>query len=189
MLADFAQLEPVVHRTLVKLAAKGITLTGIGPVDAEFGKVTIYATDGGRLAVGVETKVKARNGLIGAAHGEIWLSAVPYNEVNSQVVRVRDLRIAGRTDNKAVNLLFSLFDDAVVQERIRAALTHDFAKDYEKVLLAARKATSGRREGGFVLSADISSVENGPIKVTGQGLFLPVRALGTANIRYTPLRR
>jgi hypothetical protein len=189
VLADFAQLEPVVHRTLVKLAAKGITLTGIGPVDAEFGKVTIYATDGGRLAVGVETKVKARNGLIGAAHGEIWLSAVPYNEVNSQVVRVRDLRIAGRTDNKAVNLLFSLFDDATVRERIHAALTHDFAKDYEKVLLAARKATSGRREGGFVLSADISSVENGPIKVTGQGLFLPVRALGTANIRYTPLRR
>ncbi|MGY4398701.1 hypothetical protein ACVWZA_003909 [Sphingomonas sp. UYAg733] len=189
VLADFAQLEPVVHRALGKLAAKGITLTGIGPVDAEFGKVTIYATEGGRLAVGVQTKVKARGGLIGAAHGEIWLSAVPYNEVNSQVVRVRDLRIAGRTDSKAVNLLFSLFDDETVQARIRAGLTHDFASDYEKVLLAARKATSGRREGGFVLSADITSVENGPIKVTGQGLFLPVRALGTANIRYTPLRR
>ena len=38
VLADYEQLEPVVLRALRKLAAKGITLKGIGAVDAEFMK-------------------------------------------------------------------------------------------------------------------------------------------------------
>src|SRR5690606_4796853 len=54
VLADYAQLEPVVERALGKLAKKGITLPALGPVDAEFGKVTIYATEGGRIAVGIK---------------------------------------------------------------------------------------------------------------------------------------
>ncbi|MEG3085970.1 DUF4403 family protein [Sphingomonas sp. PB4P5] len=189
VLADYAQLEPVVQRALRKLAAKGITLTGIGPVDADFGKVTIYATTGGYLAVGVETKVKARNGVLPATRGEIWLSALPYNEENSQIVQARDVRIAGRSDSSAVNLLISLFDDDTVQARIRGALRHDFARDYQKVLVAARKAVAGHREGDFILSADVTSVRNGAVKVTGQGLFLPVQATGTANIRFAPRRQ
>lgn len=189
VLADFAQLEPVVQRTLRKLAAKGIVLKGIGPVDAGFGRVTIYATDGGRLAVGVKTRVKPRNGLLGATTGEVWLSALPYNEPGSQVVRVRDLQIAGDSDSVTIDLLFRLFNNAGVQQQIRAGLAHDFAGDYQKVLRAARGAIAGHREGDFILSATVTSVRNGPIKVTGQGLFLPVEAEGSANIRYAPLGR
>ena len=58
VLADYAQLEPVVARALRKLAAKGITLKGVGPVDATFGKVTIYATTDSHLAVGVQASAK-----------------------------------------------------------------------------------------------------------------------------------
>ncbi|MEN2787934.1 DUF4403 family protein [Sphingomonas qilianensis] len=188
VLADYAQLEPVVQRALRKLAAKGIDLAGIGPVDAQFGKVTIYATENGYIAVGVQTKVKARSGVLPATSGEIWLSALPYNAENSQIVRARDVRIAGRSDSQAVNLLISLFDDVGVQANIRDALTHDFARDYNKVLIAARRAIAGHREGDFVLSADITDVRNGPIRVTGQGLFLPVQVAGTANIRFAPKR-
>jgi len=186
VLADFRQLEPVVERALGKLAAKGIDLAGIGPVDAQFGKVTIYATTGGRLAVGIQATVKPRRGLLGPTHGEMWLSAIPYNDANSQAVHVRDLRIAGRTDSKAVNLLMALFDDSAVQASIRDGLTHDFAGDYAKVLVAARRAIAAHREGDFVLSADVTDVDNGTLAVTGQGLFLPVRARGVANIRFAP---
>jgi hypothetical protein len=189
VLADFAQLEPVVERTLVKLAKKGIVLKGIGPVDAEFGKVTIYATEGGRLAVGITATARARRSALTETHGEVWLSAIPYNEVDSQLIRVRDLKIATRTDRKAVDLLISLVADPQVLEQIRLALTHDFVGDYDKVLVAARKAIAQRREGDFLLSAQADSVSNGLLKVTGQGLFLPVQVTGSASIAYSPLRR
>ena len=94
VLADYAQLEPVVRRALLKRAAKGITLTGIGPVDVQFGKVTIYATTGGRLAVGVFAKAKAKRSSLLSTKGEVWLTALPYNVANSQLVRVRDVAIA-----------------------------------------------------------------------------------------------
>ncbi len=186
VLADYAQLEPVVQRTLQKLAAKGINLKGIGPVDAQFGKVTIYATDGGHLAIGVETKVKARTHSWIATDGTIWLTAIPYNAAGSQLIRARDVRLASDTDSHVANLLVALFNDTGVRDSIRDSLSHDFAKDYAKVLGSARTAIAAKREGDFMLSANVTQVRNGQIKVTGKGLFLPVRATGAASISYRP---
>lgn len=189
VLADYAQLEPVVRRALVKRAQKGITLAGIGPVEVEFGKVTVYATDGGRLAVGVVAKAKAKQNALLATKGEVWLTAVPYNGANSQLVRVRDVAIATDTDSSITNLLVALFKDGSIRDSIAQGLTHDFAPDYAKVLGSARKAIGARREGDFLLSADVTKVENGTLAATGRGLFLPVRAEGQATIVYRPRTR
>ncbi len=186
VLAQYDQLEPVVLRALVKRAAKGITLPRLGPVDAKFGKVTIYATEGGRLAVGVQVEATLRSGLLSATHGDVWLSGLPVNEPNSERIRIDDLRIATRTDSKAVNLLIALFSDPATLETIRTALTEDFAKDYAKVLTAARTAIASRREGDVLIAATVTRVTHGKIAVTGQGLFLPVQAYGAATIAYRP---
>lgn len=186
VLADYKELEPVVQRVLRKRAAKGITLTGIGPVDADFGEVTIYATTGNHLAVGVKAKVKARAASFAKASGEAWLTALPVNASGSQVLEARDVKFATRTDSKVVNLLVALFDDPSVQQSIAEGLRHDFAPDYQKVLAKAQKAIGSRREGDFVLSATIDKVVNGQVKATGAGLFLPVSADGSAHIDYRP---
>lgn len=189
VLADYGQLEPVVERALKKLASKGISLEGIGPVDVEFGRVTIYATEGGRLAVGIKASADVVASPLKATRGEVWLTGVPYNEANSRLVRVRDLQVAARTDRDTVNLLFALFANDTVLEEIRRALTQDFTKDYAKVLAAAEKAVATRQEGDFQLSAKVRSVEHGAIVATGAGLFLPVTVTGDARIRYQPVGR
>ena len=112
----------------------------------------------------------------------------PYNAANSQLVRARDVRIASDTDSHVANLLVSLFNDTAVRDTIRGALSHDFARDYQKVLGSAQKAIDAKREGDFILSAKVADVRNGEIRVTGKGLFLPVRASGTATISYRPQR-
>ena len=186
VLAQYDQLEPVVLRALEKRAARGITLPKLGAVDAEFGKVTIYATEGGRLAVGVQVKATLRSGVIGPTRGEVWLSGLPVNDENSERIRIDDLKVATRTDSKAVNMLIALFNDPVTLETIRTALTEDFARDYTKVLTAARAAIANRREGDVLIAATVTTVTHGKVAVTGQGLFLPVQAYGTATIAYRP---
>lgn len=186
VLADYAQLEPVVLRALVKRANKGITLAGVGPVDVAFGKVTVYATTGGHLAVGIVAKAKARDHSLLATKGEVWLTAIPYNVPNSQLVRVRDVTIATDTDSNVANLLVDLFKDGSIRDSIANGLSHDFAPDYAKVLGSARKAIGAKREGDFLLSADVTKVENGTLAVTGKGLFMPVHAAGQATITYRP---
>ena len=97
--------------------------------------------------------------------------------------------VPSKAERKIVNLLFSLFEDPKVLDEIRAALVHDFVGDYDKVMLAAKKAIALRREGDFILTAEIRDVQHGTILVTGQGLFLPVTVTGDANIRFSPQRR
>lgn len=186
VLADYAQLEPVLTRALTKLAARGITIPKAGPVDAKFSDVTIYATQGNRLAVGITVNAKLKSGFIDATRGRVWLTGMPYNEANSEQVEIRDLRIAANTDRDTVNLLIQLFETPEVIEAIRQSLTQDFAKDYNKVLRSARAAIAERRQGDFILHADIGEVTHGRVVPTGQGLFMPVQAFGKATIDYRP---
>lgn len=186
VLADYRQLEPVVERALRRLAAKGITLPGLGAVDVRFGKVTIYATTDQHLAVGIPAEVRRIGSSDVETRGRVWLTAIPFNAPGSQLVQARDVRIAGDTDSDVADVLLDLFGDAGVQATIADGLSHDFAKDYAEVLADARRAIGSRQEGDFLLSATIANVRNGRLAVTGRGLFLPVEATGTATIAYRP---
>jgi hypothetical protein len=186
VLADYHELEPVLARALAKLATKGIVVPQIGPVDAQFGGVTIYATSGGRLAVGVHIRATPRNGLIGATTGQAWLTALPVNAPDSEVVRFRDLQVTASTDRSSVNVLLALVQTPAVLNTLSGALTQNFGKDYAKVLGSARRAIANKRLGDFMLAATIDRVSHGRIVPTGQGLFLPVSASGQATISYRP---
>lgn len=186
VVADYAQLEPVVQRTLRKLAARGIELKGIGPVDAAFGRVTVYATTDHRIAVGVHAKVKARSSPIASAEGDAWLAAKPFNEPGSQLVQARDVEFATRTNSQLVDLLAALFADPAVRASVADGLSHDFAPDYRKLLGKVERAIGERREGDFVIRTRVTGVRNGRITATGAGLFMPVAVTGRASITYRP---
>lgn len=190
VVADYSELEPVILRALRKLNAKGITIENVGSVNADFQSVTVYATDEGRLAVGVEAEVEPVGKRIGTrwgkAKGKVWLTAVPISEANSQVVRVSDLQIVGGTDRAAANLLLSLANSPAVRQEIAGALTQDFNKDYQKLLGKIQKAIGERQEGNFRMTVRIDEVNHDPIQVTGAGLFMPVVVKGAGKIVYSP---
>ncbi len=189
VLADYAQLEPVLLRALRKLDAKGITIKDVGRLKVDFRNVTIYPTLNGRIAVGVDAKADVLGNRLDGTSGEVWLTGIPYNDDNSRLVRVRDLKMTSRTDRQAVDLLIRLFAEEAVLEEIRAGLTTDFTKDYDKVMKAAQKAIASRREGDFILSARIRNVSHGSVVPTAQGLFLPVSVVGDGRIVFAPQRR
>ncbi|WP_300973792.1 DUF4403 family protein [Sphingomonas sp. LHG3406-1] len=186
VLADYAELEPVVLRALRKLNEEGIALPRIGRIEALFDKVTIYATENGRLAVGIDARARRLDASLKAfdleSKGTIWLTGRPVNAAGETRMRVENLAIFGQTDNRATNLVLSLLNRPETLAAIAEALTQDFQKEQEKVLVAAREAIADRRLGDFRLRATIDKVEHGEIRVTGQGLLLPVSAQGTARM-------
>ena len=76
--------------------------------------------------------------------------------------------------------------NAEVASQIAASLTQNFDKDLEKLLTKVRRAIESRQEGDFAIGTQIDAVHTGVISAYGQGLYLPVRAEGTARVRYTP---
>ncbi len=185
VIASYAELEPVLSKALGKLAKKGIVLPDIGKVDVRFGKVTIYGTDGGKIAVGIEVHAESPNKLL-KPNGIVWLTGVPVNEPGSRIVRVRDLAIGATTDSPATNLLAAVALSADMQATLQEALTENFERDYMKVLIKANAALASKRTGDFLLSAVLTKVDNGRITAYGQGLYMPVTATGSATIRYEP---
>lgn len=186
VLADYAELVPVVDRTLAKLARRGVDLPKLGPVDLRFDSVSIYPTEGGRLAIGIPAEAKLRISRFRATKGTIWLTGRPVNAPGSQRVHVEDLQITGATDRDTVNLLLRIFQRPDVRAEIAAGLSHDFAPDYQRVLAAAEAAIARRRFGPLVLTASTTAVANGSIVATGAGLFMPVAVSGRASLRYQP---
>lgn len=190
VVADYRELEPVVLRALRKLNDKGIRIEDVGHVDADFRKVTVFATDEGRLAVGVDAIVEPVGQQLGTrwgkTKGQVWLTGFPISEPNSQIVHFRDIQIFGGTDRVAANLLLMVVNNDAVRQEIASSLTQDFTKDYRKVLTAAQTALNDRQVGNFRLTVRIDDVDHGLIQVTGAGLFLPVAVKGTGKIVYTP---
>src|SRR3546814_17766625 len=86
IVADYAQLEPVILRALVKRAAQPFEVPGIGPVTARFDKVTAYGTTSGRIAVGLAPPPRPVSGDIGEHLGGIWPAARPVNSHGSAQV-------------------------------------------------------------------------------------------------------
>ena len=125
VIADYAQLEPVILKALTKRSTRPIVVPGLGLVDARFEKITAYGTDGGRIAVGIQLAAQQRGSTIGETRGLVWLTALPVNDPGSQVVRFQNLAVTGATNGIGGDLLLRLVNapgvgDTVVHARVDA---------------------------------------------------------------------
>lgn len=186
VVADYAVLEPVLEKALTKLAAKPIEVPAVGAVNVTFGRPTLYATQGGKLALGLDLKASTAGGRF-PTRGTVWLTGTPWNEPGSPVVRVRNLAVAGETDRITTNLLLGVATSPAVIAEIENTLSQDFSKDLAKLKVKIDKALTDKRLGDFVLNARFTGIDYGVVQPIGQGVYLPVRITGTGNIHFDPL--
>jgi hypothetical protein len=181
VIADYAQLEPVLERALDKLAARPIEVPAVGAVKADFGTPTIYATEGGRVAIGLPIAARSAVGI--STRGKVWLTGVPFNAPNSPLVKVRDLQIAGRTDNATGDLLIQLAGSPAVLGEIERAMAQDFGRDLAKLKAKIDRALTDKQLGSVVLNVRLDGIRYGVVKPLAQGAYLPVEVTGTGDLR------
>lgn len=188
VIADYAQLQPVVDRALAKRSKRPFVLPELGPMMVKFGKSTIYGAPGGRIAVGVDVdaKLTARTGA--PTRGRIWMTAVPANKPGSAEVHFTDLEINGDTDGVGGDLLIMLGRSEGFAPLIADALTQNFTHDLGELQGKIKRAVDQRREGAFVIRTRVDRFETGEIKAYGNGLYLPVRMVGGASVDYRPAK-
>lgn len=183
VIADYATLVPVLERALRKLAAKPVQVPAVGAVKASFGRPRIYATTGGRLAVGLPIRVQsARFGL--PLSGLVWLTGAPVNAANSAVLEVRDLKISGSTDRPAADLLLQVALSPDVVQAVEAGLRQDFSTDLARLRAKIEAAVSRRQVGDFQITARLGAMEFGVVQALPQGAFLPVLIRGEAQLQH-----
>lgn len=186
VIADYAQLEPVIHRALVKRSARPFDLPAIGPVMAKFGKVTAYGAPDNRIAVGLDIEALAQGAKREPTRGRVWVTARPVNAPGSAEVRFIDLQVSGNTDGLKGDLLLGIAESDGFAPLIAGALTQNFTHDLEKLQGKIKRAIDQRREGAFVIRTRVDSFEIGEITAYGNGLYLPVRLIGGATVDYRP---
>lgn len=188
VIADYAQLQPVVDRALAKRSERPFVLPKLGPMMVTFGKSTIYGAPGGRIAVGidVDAKLEIRSGA--PTRGRIWMTAIPVNKPGSAEVHFTGLVVNGDTDGVGGDLLILLGRSEGFAPLIAAALTQNFTHDLEGLQGKIRRAVDQRREGAFVIRTSVDDFEIGEIRAYGNGLYLPVRMVGGASVDYRPPR-
>lgn len=186
VIADYAQLQPVVDRARAKRSARPFVLPKLGSMMVKFGKSTIYGAEGGRIAVGVDVdaKLEIRSGE--PTRGRIWMTAIPVNKPGSAEVHFTDLVINGDTDGVGGDLLILLGRSEGFAPLIAEALTQNFTRDLGELQGKIKRAVNKRREGIFVIRTRIDGFETGEIKAYGNGLYLPVRMVGGASVDYHP---
>lgn len=188
VIADYAQLQPVILRALVKRSTRPFDLPAIGPVDVKFNKITAYGTVENRVAVGIELEARAQSRSGEPTRGAVWLTATPLTEPGSAVVRFGDVKVLGDTDAMTGDLLLAIARRDNFAPMIADALTQNLSKDLSKLEVKIRRVTEERQEGAFHIRTRIDRFETGKITAYGNGLYMPVRMIGTAHVVYRPTR-
>lgn len=188
VLADYAQLQPVVDRALLKRSARPFDLPKVGAMTVKFGKSTIYGAPDGRIAIGVDVAMRLVSRTGEPTHGRIWMTAIPNNKPGSAEVHFTDLVINGDTDGVGGDLLIILGRSEGFAQLIASALTQNFARDLDELQGKIKRAVDRRREGAFVIRTRVDGFAIGQIKAYGNGLYLPVRMVGGASVDYRPAR-
>lgn len=185
VVADYAEIEPVILEALVKRSLRSFDIPKLGMVTARFEKVTAYATTGGKVAVGIGLKAwrDARKDRV--LTGTIWLTGTAVNPENTRTILFRDVAVTGMTDRTTGNLLLNIANHPSVAATIAEALTQHLDKDFNELRGKIDRAVAERHEGPFTIKANIDELRSGSLKATGEGLFLPVWARGKTSIRYT----
>ena len=186
VVADYAELEPVILRALQKRAQRPFKLPAAGDVTARFDKVTAYGTTGNRIAVGVTLAIQPKALNVGETRGIIWLVARPVNAANSARVRFEQLEVNGDTDGVGTDIILELGRTGAFSQAIAASLTQNFSRDLEKLLGKIRRAIENKEAGQFLIRARIDRFTTGRITAYGQGLYLPVDVEGTASVTFRP---
>lgn len=186
VVADYAQLQPVVMKALTKRSQRPFVLPGLGPVTARFEQVTIYGTTGHRIAVGLTVTAWPAATPDTKTRGTVWLTATPVNAPGSAHVDFQALDLTGGSDRVATDLLLTLANNDAVLGSIGGALGQNFTGDLTKLLSKIRAAIAEKPLDDFVIRAQLGRVETGRIVPYGQGLYLPVRVSGAARISYRP---
>ncbi len=181
--ADYAELEPVIAKALIKRSARPFAVPGYGDVFVRFGKVTAYGTNNNRIAVGLEFTALDADRKTTNSHGTIWLTGLPINPPNTRQITFSDVTVDGATDSTGTNLLLKLANTPAFSATITEALAQNFTRDYDKLLGKISRAIDEQREGNLVIRADILNVRTGSLKAAGDGLYLPVWGSGRASIQ------
>ena len=186
VIADYAQLEPVLLKALVKRAQQPFDVPGLGALTARFDKVTMYGAKDGRIAVGVKLAAKPVGSTSEETAGLVWLTARPVNTPGSPKIAFEDLQVTGKTNGVGGDLLIKLVSNPSVSSLLASSLTQNFSGDLDKLLVKIRAAIATKQEGDFVLHGNVAKYEIGQIHPYGNGLYLPVRMMGSVRIDYRP---
>jgi hypothetical protein len=184
VLAQYRHLTPVILKALIKRSARPLNIPGIGAVNAQFEKVTAYGAPEGKIAVGITLKATPEGG--STTSGKIWVTATPVNEAGSPEVSFTNLSVTGETSDVAGDLLIQLGNSPGFAQLISSALTQNFTKDLNELQQKIKAALDLRREGAFVIRAQVQNFEIGRIRAYGNGVYLPVRMVGKANVDFRP---
>lgn len=184
VIADYAELEPVVLKALVKRSAQPFEVPGLGAVVTRFDRAVVYGTANNRIAVGVTfTARMADEPNAEPAKGTVWITGTPLNEANSQQVNFTDVTVSGVTNSTKTNLLLRLANAPGLSQTIAEALAQNFTKDYNQLLGKVSRAIDEKRTGDLLIRARIDNIRTGSLTAAGQGLYLPVWGTGTASIQ------
>lgn len=186
VVAQYSQLEPVVERALKRRAERPFPLPKLGDRMVEFKSVSAYGTDGNRVALGVEFEAWKPGERDDPATGTVWLTAKPSNAPNSRMVRFLSPEYQAATSRFTTNVLLEIAKTQDFSSAIEEALTQNFEKDYDGLIEKVQAALAQQQMGDFTISTELDTISTGTIVASGDGLFLPVSADGTAQLRYAP---
>lgn len=174
------------ERALNMGAFQKIRLNDGSEADARFNDVEIFATDGGRIAMGIDVTIKEPINWLGDVEGKLWIVARPRLDLANKVIGISNLSVFSRTNSPVFNAIVGTVSKDTVDEEMIRKISYDFSEDYEDGLKKADDWLKAEPLEGFVFRGNLISADIQRLYVLPEGLIVQAKASGDGRMYYAP---
>lgn len=154
--------------------------------EARFNDVEIFATDGGRIAIGIGVTIKEPVSWIGDVEGKLWIIAKPRLDLANKIIGISNLSIISRTNSRLFNAIVGAVSKDEIDREMIEKIRYDFSKDYDNGLQKADDWLKAEPLEGFVFRGSLISADVERLYVMPEGLVIQARAKGDGRMYYAP---
>ncbi len=175
-----------VERALNLGVFQKIRLEDGSEADARFNDVEIFATDGGRIAIGIGLTIKEPINWLGDVEGKLWIVARPRLDLANKIVGISNLSVFSRTNSRIFNAVVGTVSKDEIDQKMIRSIAYDFSKDYDDGLQKADDWLKAEPLEGFVFRGNLISADIERLHVLPEGLIVQATASGDGRMYYAP---
>jgi hypothetical protein len=154
--------------------------------EARFNDVEIFATDGGRIAIGIGVTIKEPISWIGDVEGKLWIVAKPRLDLTNKIIGISNPSIISRTNSRLFNAIVGAVNKNEIDRETIEKIRYDFSRDYDGGLPKADDWLKAEPLEGFVFRGSLISADVERLYVMPEGLVIQARAQGDGRMYYAP---
>jgi hypothetical protein len=184
--ADYEALASAARKALKAGTIQSVDVPTVGQVQVTIEDIAFHQTTGEELAIGISLRADPEGQFLDT-RGTVWLTSKLSVDNEKRLVTAEGLKIFGRTDNDAFDLLVSIIQLDPIMDAIRSSARYDFSEQHEQSMAKVNTQLRRQLSDEFYFDGHVDSIAADTVSAGPTAIQIGLSASGSGELHFGTL--